>query len=90
MVYKFDCYHNYFVFYYLVNYYPINKIIKLIFSMGNKSSLEIDDSYLKDITFKDDKDIDELFQICKNLVKGGFTEDQNKYEKIKYLIKCSE
>ncbi len=48
---------------------------------NSDNNLEFDN-----ICYPDDKDIDEFFQICKNLVKGGFSEESNKIQKAQFLF----
>ena len=52
---------------------PIDKLIQSI-SMNNKSSKELN-KYLKNISYKDDSTINDLFILCKKLIIGGFKKE---------------
>jgi hypothetical protein len=56
---------------------PINKISEIVTSLGRESNHEEGISKLSDenFTYSDDKDINELFLICKKIIKGGFSDD---------------
>ncbi len=56
---------------------PINKISEIVTSLGRESNQEEGISKLSDenFTYSDDKDINELFLICKKIIKGGFSDD---------------
>ena len=66
---------------------PINKLIKLVASIGKENSDPNDESKedMKNIKFPDDMDIDELFQICINLINGGFSDNEEKLNTFKFL-----
>lgn len=52
---------------------PIDKLIQSV-SMSNKSSKELN-KYLKNISYKDDSTINDLFVLCKKLIIGGFKKE---------------
>ena len=52
---------------------PIDKLIQSV-SMSNKSSKELN-KYLKNISYKDDSTINDLFILCKKLIIGGFKKE---------------
>jgi hypothetical protein len=58
---------------------PINKISEIVMSLGQESNDEEGISKLSDenFTYSDDKEINDFFLICKNIIKGGFSEDHN-------------
>ena len=66
---------------------PIDKLIQSV-SMNNKSSKELN-KYLKNISYKDDSTINDLFVLCKKLIIGGFKregdEDIQQKKKIKSI-----
>ena len=66
---------------------PIDKLIQSV-SMNNKSSKELN-KYLKNISYKDDSTINDLFVLCKKLIIGGFKregeEDFQQKKKIKSI-----
>ena len=66
---------------------PIDKLIQSV-SMNNKSSKELN-KYLKNISYKDDSTINDLFVLCKKLIIGGFKkgteEDFQQKKKVKTI-----
>ena len=66
---------------------PIDKLIQSI-SIKNKSSKELN-KYLKNISYKDDSNINDLFVLCKKLIIGGFKreneEDFQQKKKVKKI-----
>lgn len=62
---------------------PINALTVYVKSIGqdqfkNKNSYKLSKKSLKDLenlSYPDDEDIDELFDICKSMIKGGFSDD---------------
>ncbi len=65
---------------------PINKLIDIVMNIGKEQSNSENSMEFDNICYPDDKDIDEFFQICKNLVKGGFSEESNKIQKAQFLF----
>ena len=63
---------------------PINKLIKIVVSIGKEDSQNTNDE-LDEINYPDDYEIDNFFNLCKNLVKGGFSDEGNKFQKNKFL-----
>ncbi len=57
---------------------PIENLIKQIKNIGNMTEINSNSKYeenIKDldkINYKDDKDINDMFTLCKDLIKGGF------------------
>ena len=65
---------------------PINKLIELISSIGKVDfDLEDNKNNMDDINYPDDKHINELISICKNLIKGGFSFNDDKLDCNKFL-----
>jgi hypothetical protein len=58
---------------------PINLLSKLIKSIGKEESEELRDAW--NFAYSEDKDIKELFDLCKNLIKGGFSDSSRSKEK---------
>ena len=52
---------------------PIDKLIQFV-SMNNKSNKELN-KYLKNLSYKDDSTINDLFVLCKKLIIGGFKKE---------------
>ena len=60
---------------------PIDKLIQSV-SMNDKSSKEMN-KYLKNISYKDDSTINDLFVLCKKLIIGGFRKEGEEQQKKK-------
>ncbi len=58
---------------------PINLLSKLIKSIGKEESEEVKDAW--NFAYSEDKDIKELFDLCKNLIKGGFSDSSRSKDK---------
>ena len=58
---------------------PIKILIQKISSNNDINEIKLND--LDDITYKEDKDINDLFDICKKLIIGGFKHKNNYYKK---------
>ena len=64
---------------------PIDKLIQSV-SMNNKSSKELN-KYLKNISYKDDSTINDLFVLCKKLIIGGFKKETQEVFQHKKKVK---
>ena len=63
---------------------PIRQLIQNIsLSQGNFNN---DDSYLENIYYKEDKDINGLFQLCQRLILGGFKKKKLSQKKDKLNV----
>ena len=58
---------------------PIKILIQKISSNNDTNEVKLND--LDDISYKEDKDINDLFGICKKLIIGGFKNKNNYYKK---------
>ena len=63
---------------------PIRKLIKNI--SLSQSNYNIDEIKLEQIYYQEDKDINDLFQLCQSLIIGGFKKKVNKQKKNKLNV----
>ena len=63
---------------------PIRKLIKNI--SLSQSNYNIDEIKLEQIYYQEDKDINDLFQLCQKLIIGGFKKKVNKQKKNKLNV----
>ena len=66
---------------------PINKLIQMVISMGQTNRSDEDLLSIDNIEFPEDHDIDDLFKLCKNLVKGGFNQENIKIHNLNLYSK---
>ena len=68
---------------------PIINLTKCILDLnsGDADNIEKRKQRLDKINYPDDTTINELFKVCKTLIKGGFSQDNDFAEKNKTLIK---
>lgn len=64
---------------------PIDKLIQSV-SLNDKSSKELN-KYLKNISYKDDSTINDLFVLCKKLIIGGFKREADEDFQSKKKVK---